>query len=152
MEGVEPPGWLDNFVTFCRSALDQLGYEGWEVSVILCDDEFIRRLNRDYRGKDEPTDVLSFPQHESAGEDRRQGSSGDQGGSTFYAGDIVISLDTLSANAEYFNVATEEELKRVVIHGLLHLAGYDHTDNSPQQPMLRHQESTLQRLTEERIF
>lgn len=162
MEGVEPPGWLDKFIRFCEKALRQLGFEQWEVSIILCNDRFIRNLNSRYRGKDEPTDVLSFPQFDAAtGKRATQDaiSSADtpnrrvpNGDGTYYAGDIVISLDTLSKNASHFHVGEEEELKRLTVHGLLHLAGHDHGTNGPEQPMLTLQEATLLRLTEERIF
>jgi probable rRNA maturation factor len=84
-----------------------------EVSVLITDDEEIRRLNRDYRGKDSPTDVLSFPM-------------GDTVGGTRILGDVVVSLDTASREAEEAGLTTEEVLDRLLIHGILHLLGYDH--------------------------
>ena len=142
-EGVEPPGWLDRFIRFALRALDELDIDSWELSVILCNDAFIRDLNFRFRGKDEATDVLSFPQELEG----RPASTG-----IFYAGDIVISLDMLRTNALEFAVGEEEELKRLLVHGILHLAGHDHSDNSPLQPMLELQETILSRLTEERLF
>jgi len=65
------------------------------------------------------------------------------------AGDIVISIDTLFRNADEFNVAVDEELKRLLIHGILHLSGMDHSDNSPEQEMLKLQESILTDLLKE---
>jgi probable rRNA maturation factor len=151
VEGVEPPGWLDNFKRLCLKALDELGIDGWEVSVILCDDGFIRGLNARYRNKDEATDVLSFPQRGTGAEFPTEGDAA-TAEHLYYAGDIVISLDTLHLHARRFSVDTEEELKRLVVHGILHLSGMDHSDNSPEQNMLQLQEATLSRLTEERIF
>lgn len=148
MEGVEPPGWLPQFIRFCTVALDTLDYSRWELSLTLCNDEFIRALNVRYRGKDEPTDVLSFPQYESGPPDTVIDGASD----TIYAGDIILSLETLQENASYYGVDAEDELKRLVVHGILHLAGCSHSDNSPEQPMLRHQEQILQQLTEERVF
>ena len=62
----------------------------------------------------------------------------------FSAGDIVISVDTLAKNAVEFDVSQDQELKRLLIHGILHLSGMDHSDNSPEQPMLQFQEIVLQ--------
>ena len=62
----------------------------------------------------------------------------------FSAGDIVISVDTLAKNAVEFDVSQDQELKRLLIHGVLHLSGMDHSDNSPEQPMLQLQEILLQ--------
>jgi rRNA maturation RNase YbeY len=67
-------------------------------------------------------------------------------------GDIIISLHTLGENAEYFGVEEEEELKRLLIHGILHLSGMDHSDNSPEQEMLIYQEKILTRLSGVKIF
>ena len=111
----------------------------WDFSVLLCGDELIRSLNRQYRGIDGPTDVLSF---EIGGEyeDERSGKA------FFCAGEIVISIDRLAFNSADFGVSRNEELKRLVIHGILHLNGMDHSDNSPEQKMLQIQESILKTL------
>lgn len=79
----------------------------------LTDDKTIRELNRAYREKDKPTDVLSFPISEEVG------------GWTVL-GDIVISVDTAKRQAEYIGHSLEEEIKRLLVHGFLHLLGYDH--------------------------
>jgi probable rRNA maturation factor len=89
------------------------------VSVLFCADPFIAKLNAQYRGAEGPTDVLSF----ATGEDY----TAETGERRYSAGDIVVSLDTLAQNAAYFHVALDEELKRLLVHGILHLAGYDHT-------------------------
>ena len=67
----------------------------------------------------------------------------EEGTEWFTAGDIVISLDSLKKNCSDFEVSEDEELKRLLIHGILHLAGYDHSDNSPEQEMLKLQERIL---------
>ena len=144
--GIEPPGWTEKLHGFCMRALTEIGATNWEVSVVLCDDPFIRELNQRYRGKDEPTDVLSF------GQEGPEWVAADKGAGNFVAGDIVISLDSMRENARTFNVDEEEELKRLLIHGFLHLSGMDHADNSPQEPMIAYQERVLSELTEEHIF
>jgi probable rRNA maturation factor len=81
-----------------------------EVALVLTGDAPVRRLNARYRGKDKPTDVLSFP-----------GPGGDVG-----LGDIVISLDTAARNAPRFGRRLGEELEILTLHGFLHVLGYDH--------------------------
>lgn len=137
----EPP-WLANVAPFVVKILDFQGYRQWEMSILFCDDSYIRVLNSTYRQKDYATDVLSFTQI---------GSSDDLPAGPFYAGDIVISLDSLAENARYFEVDMEEELKRLLIHGILHLAGWNHSDNNPEQPMLKTQEHILSTFLEENI-
>jgi probable rRNA maturation factor len=65
----------------------------------------------------------------------------------YLPGDLVISLETLKENARYFRVTEDEELRRLVIHGVLHLDGMDHEDNEPFRPMLRFQEELLVKLS-----
>lgn len=87
-----------------------------ELSITFSDDQELADLNKTYRGKDGPTDVLSFSQLE-----------GDETpGPNTLLGDIVISVQTAEVQAEEFEVALEDELSRLLIHGILHLFGYDH--------------------------
>jgi len=81
-----------------------------EVALVLTSDAPMRRLNARYRGKDEPTDVLSFP-----------GPGGEAG-----LGDILISLDTAARNAPRFGRTLAQELDILALHGFLHVLGYDH--------------------------
>jgi probable rRNA maturation factor len=135
------PPWSAASVRFARRVLETLGQDGWELSLLFCSDNFIRDLNSRYRNRDEVTDVLSFPQDESPGKRRR-----------FVAGDIVISLDTLEKNAEYFGIPRDEELRRLLVHGILHLSGMDHGSNDESEPMLLLQEKLLIEFAQERII
>lgn len=85
---------------------------GGEVNVLVAGSQEIRRLNRVYRGKDQVTDVLSFPADGGAGKD--------------FAGDIAISAEAAAESAAQFGHSPAEELKVLLLHGILHLAGYDH--------------------------
>jgi probable rRNA maturation factor len=76
----------------------------------------------------------------------------DINGVRFLPGDIVISLDTLRENARYFQIPEDEELRRLIIHGILHLDGMDHNSTSATEPMLVLQEEILSNLKDERIF
>jgi probable rRNA maturation factor len=139
VEGVGTPGWLERARSIALAALGELGKDGWDLSILLCDDRFMRGLNRQYRDRDEPTDVLSFEQG-----DTYEDPSGEP---RFLAGDIVVSLDSLERNADENGVGREEELGRLIVHGILHLAGMDHEDNDPADPMLALQEELLRALS-----
>ena len=142
LEGLPAPSWLEGCREFIASALLELGAGDWELSVLFCDDPFIRELNRRYRGLEEPTDVLSFSQEpDLAHHAPAQGP---------VAVDIVISLDTLARNARREGQPLETELKRLLIHGMLHLQGLDHAEAGDSE-MLRVQERLLERLREKRI-
>lgn len=83
---------------------------GGELALVLAGDRLLRRLNRDYRGKDRPTDVLSFP------------GEGGEGG----LGDVVISVETAERNARSLGRTVPQELEVLALHGLLHVLGHDH--------------------------
>jgi probable rRNA maturation factor len=142
-EEVPLPSWADGSIRFALKALAELGRDNWDLSVLYCDDTFIKDLNARYRNRDEATDVLSFPLGQTLVEGEEQ---------RYLPGDIVISLDTLAKNAEYFEVAPDEELRRLLIHGILHLDGMDHTTNEKTEPMLILQEKILANLVGERII
>jgi len=143
---VEPPSWLPAIEPFCVAVLRSLDILNWELSILFCNDDTMRDLNRTWRGIDAPTDVLSFSQLEE-----ENVVSGSEDGSV-YAGDIVISLDTLDLHSKLFSVAHEEELKRLLIHGILHLAGYDHETNEGSEPMLTLQEEIVKTFSGVRLF
>jgi probable rRNA maturation factor len=94
-------------------ALEVLGLSKVELSIALVSDAQIKRLNKLYRNKDKPTDVLSFP-------------IGEKVEDWLILGDIVISVDTAKRQAQRLGHSLEEELKRLLVHGLVHLLGYDH--------------------------
>ena len=92
-----------------RAAARDLGVSG-ELAVVLAGDRTLRSLNARYRGKDKPTDVLSFP-----------GPGGEAG-----LGDVVISLDTAERNARALGRTLPQEVDVLALHGFLHVLGYDH--------------------------
>jgi probable rRNA maturation factor len=102
---------------FIARAQRSAGLRGW-VDVLLAGSRELQTLNRRFRGKNQPTDVLSFP----AGENPRNG----------FAGDIAISVDIAKQNASRLGHATAEEIKILCLHGLLHLAGFDHERDQGQ--------------------
>jgi probable rRNA maturation factor len=96
---------------FLKSAQAAVGLEG-EVEVLLAGDRTLRRLNREYRGKDKATDVLSFPAAEEL--------------AGTYGGDLAISLETAKRQAEEQGHGLRDEVRVLLLHGLLHLSGMDH--------------------------
>ncbi len=91
-----------------------------ELAVVFAGDALLHRLNRDYRFKDQPTDVLSF---ESQGEDMG-------------LGDVIISVETARANAGRFSRTLDRELEILVLHGFLHVLGYDHETDQGEMEAL----------------
>ena len=140
-EEVPLPPWSASLKQYVRKVLVRLGRDKWDLSVLLCGNKTITELNARYRGKPEATDVLSF-------------SLGTETSSTgrFLPGDIVISLDMLRDNSGRFNISEDEELRRLLIHGILHLDGMDHRGNSAAEPMLQFQEQILADLAGEHII
>ncbi|GHU28904.1 endoribonuclease YbeY [Spirochaetia bacterium] len=126
--------WTGSVAEFVERILDYLHKERWDLSVLFCTEAFIRNLNAQFRSKDEATDVLSFPFGEWIKEN---------GEDYFLAGDIVIALPVVEQNAADFGVSLREEVCRLLIHGVLHLDGADHTTNDPSEPMLMVQETIL---------
>lgn len=92
--------------------LDAIGYPDAQLSITLVGDAAIRKLNREYRHKDRPTDVLSFPLGDGAGQP--------------LLGDVVISVATAKRQAAEYDATLQRELERLLIHGILHLLGHDH--------------------------
>ena len=137
------PSWSALASRFAMKVLEEIKRDNWELSILICGDETITQLNLQYRNKNEPTDILSF----NLGETMKNGDE-----SVYLPGDIVISLDTLRENAKYFQIPYDEELRRLIIHGILHLDGMDHKTNEKSEPMLILQEEILEKLKNEHII
>ena len=97
-----------------------------EISVLLTGDPEIQLLNSTYRGKDRATDVLSFAQDDA-----------------LLLGDIVVSVDMARAQADAYSVIFNAELARLLVHGLLHLLGYDHVNGGRQAAKMKRKEAEL---------
>jgi len=132
------------------SVLETLDVEPCELSLSFVSDTAMQELNKTYRDKDESTDILSFVQDDDV-EDfcwPELSFAGDSAPPVELRvlGDMVISIDTLKRNAQSFSVDVDEELFRLLIHGLLHLLGFDHASNDATEPMLVQQEQLLMKL------
>lgn len=107
-----------------------------ELSVVLADDEFLQRFNAQYRGKDHPTNVLSFPADKSV----------EFADNIDNLGDILISLSTLEWEATEQGKSLESHFKHMLIHGVLHLLGYDHQADDEAEKMENLEITILQSL------
>lgn len=102
-----------------------------ELSIVFCEDDFIQKLNHDYLGQNRPTDVISFPLPEGQVEAEVR-----------LLGDIVINVDSACRQAEKMGHSLELEIVFLLVHGLLHLCGYDH-DNTKRLKTMREREEQI---------
>jgi probable rRNA maturation factor len=110
-----------------RRLLTAVGERDAGISLSLVTDEAIRSLNAEYRGKDAPTDVLSFPLEDGEASDETER----------LLGDVVISIDTARRQAAAYDAPLQREIYRLLIHGLLHLKGHDHIAAAERRVMRR---------------
>ncbi len=108
-----------------------------ELTLVLTDDSGIRSLNRDFLGNDAPTDVLAF----SAIEDDGPFVSAPEAGG--YLGDVIVSYPRAVAQAQEQGHSPEQELDLLIVHGILHLLGYDHADDEEKAAMWARQDAIL---------
>ena len=109
-----------------RKILSVSGCPDAELSIVILSDEEIREVNRDYLHKDRPTNVISFAMQEGEG----------AGLNPLLLGDVLISADTAARDAAEAGVSFESELYFLLIHGILHLLGYDHERGTEEQAKL----------------
>lgn len=110
-----------------------------EVSVTFVTNERIQEINREYRGKDQPTDVISFALEE-LGEDEVEIIGAEI---PRVLGDIIISIDRTKEQAEEYNHSVSRELGFLALHGFLHLLGYDHIEEEEEKQMFKRQKDIL---------
>lgn len=119
--------------------LGYLGEDG-DFSLHFISDDEMRNLNRDYRGIDDPTDILTFAINDGEAFPQMEGEEKE-------LGDVFISIDSMARNAESLSVDKSEELRRLIVHGILHLRGMDHkTNDFSSEPMLIEQERIMKEL------
>lgn len=145
VESMEPAPWTDNIGIFTRAILHRLEKDEWAVGILFTNSEGIRERNRVWRGIDKPTDVLSFPN------DSANSVAGISEGEEIDAGDIIIAPEVVRQNADEWGVSFDEEIKRVTVHGILHLAGLDHPGDDYEGEMLTLQEQLLAEWAENNV-
>ena len=141
----------DSLITLLELALQKAGEaEGvidGEVALTFVDDEQIHELNRDYRGIDRPTDVLSFAMNDSLDDELEIVYELEEGetmeGIPEVLGDIIISVTRAKLQSEEYGHSLEREIGFLFVHGFLHLLGYDHQDKVTEDEMMGKQEAVL---------
>ena len=125
-----------------RAVTETLAYEGFrnscQVSVTFVDNEGIRELNRDYRGIDRETDVLSFPLTDFEGGNEPLADE-----PLLSLGDIVLSLEKTEAQAQEFGHSFEREAAFLCVHSMLHLLGYDHVNSEEEDAEMRRRQREI---------
>ncbi len=115
-----------------------------EVDVLLTNDRGIQAINREMRQVDKPTDVLSFPAFDlKPGEHPDPAVDADPGSGLVPLGDMVISMERVSAQAREYGHAKRRELSYLVVHSVLHLLGYDHMDEGAMKAQMREREEDI---------
>ncbi len=142
------PGVGDERKAFVRKVIrTALAAEGvdfpCEVDVLLTNDAHIHELNREQRGIDRPTDVLSFPAFDLRPGALPEPADADPGSGLVPLGDMVVSLERAAAQAKEYGHSNRRELAYLTIHSVLHLLGYDHLDEGPQKAQMRAKEEEI---------
>jgi len=106
-----------------KFVLREMEKDNSELSLVLCNNDYIHFYNKEYRNKDYPTDVLSFV-------------DGERMGKITYLGDVIISIDKVKSQSEEYGVSFEEEFSRLLVHGILHLLGYDHETSEEDEKVM----------------
>lgn len=117
---------LKPLARFSERVRRELGFPEESVTICLVSDPAMARLNRKFRNKQGPTDVLSFPAGEIEARRARSVHAGNGQGADGYVGDIVISPETARRYARRRSHGLASELRVLILHGMIHLAGYDH--------------------------
>ncbi|MNN45930.1 Endoribonuclease YbeY [compost metagenome] len=138
---------IELLTTILQKAAESEGVEEGEVALTFVDDEEIHVLNREYRGIDRPTDVLSFAMNESMDEELdivyEIEDDEELDDLTDMFGDIIISVERAQAQSEEYGHSIEREIGFLFVHGFLHLLGYDHQDEASEAEMMGKQEAVL---------
>jgi probable rRNA maturation factor len=122
-----------------EKVLKDLACESGELSILFTDDSHIEALNRQYLGREGPTNVLSFPMSGESSVDNESGMMGD----------VVISVDTAIREAEIYEEPLDDRVYLLLIHGILHLMGYDHERSAADGRIMAKEEKRLLSLVKE---
>ena len=137
---------MEQFEKDAQKVLGLMGYGDFDLGILLTDNQAIQCFNRDFRSKDEPTDILSFPFHQTykPGESITIETDDDKN-----VGDLIISLEYIKELCEQENKTINEHLRTLLCHGICHLLGYDHYTESTDKVMKEKETWLAAKLAEE---
>jgi rRNA maturation RNase YbeY len=122
----------EQLVADAQKLLEVLKYGEFDLSILITNNPGIRKYNAVYRGKDKPTDVLSFPYYSEVVAGKRIRVSKDQEKNL---GDLIFSAEYLVKEAEKYQVSFDERMRVLLVHGVCHLLGYDHIEDADYRRM-----------------
>ena len=135
-----PQEIIDNVTTAAEMVGKLYGVENGEVSVTLTNNDYIHQLNKQYRGIDRPTDVLSFALNESEEPEIEDGPD------VNVLGDLIISVERAQEQAADYGHSVRREVAFLTVHGMLHLLGYDHMEEADRLEMEAEQRFVMEKL------
>lgn len=123
--------------------LDELGYSDFDLGILITTDKKMNEYNKQYRGKDKPTDVLSFPFHPDlkVGQKIKVESEEDKN-----LGDLILAPEYILNDLPKWNTTFEKHIQRLLIHGICHLLGYDHIEDADYKIMHKKEMALLKKL------
>lgn len=126
-----------------QTILDALNYGDFDLGILITSDKTIHKYNKEYRDKDKPTDVLSFPYHTElkAGQRIKISSEDDKN-----LGDLIFAPQYITNDLPKWNTTFEKHLKRLLVHGICHLLGYDHIEDADYKKMYKKEMALLKKL------
>lgn len=127
---LQDPRWKKALYPYCKTVEAIVGVVGGkgELSIVLANDEFIHALNKQYRSKDKPTNVLSFPNDEES------------------LGDVILAFETIMREAEEQGKSFKHHAAHLIVHGILHLMGHDHENTEDAEKMEAKEVKILKKL------
>lgn len=128
----------ENLKKDAKKIMNLMDYDSYDLGILLTDNQTIQRFNREYRNKDEPTDILSFPYHPLKPGEKIQVTDPEDKN----IGDLIISLEYVKDFCQKENKIFHEYLRTLLCHGICHLLGYDH-DTDETDAVMREKESWL---------
>ena len=135
-----PAEYVQNVTAAAEKVGELYGVDNGEVSITLTNNDYIHELNREYRGIDRPTDVLSFALNESEEPEVTGGFD------INVLGDLVISVERAEEQAKDFGHSVKREMAFLTVHGMLHLLGYDHMEEADRLEMEKEQRFVMEKL------
>lgn len=134
----------EQLIADAQKLLNLLKYEDFDLGILLTTEATIQNYNRDYRHKDKPTDILSFPYHAELKAGKRIKVTMDEDKNL---GDLIIAPAYVVKDAKNLGVTFEGRMQRLLVHGICHLLGYDHIEDADYAVMLKKEKALLKHLS-----